>query len=90
LQTSTEAKIRKLFPEEIGMLVAETIIPKGPAAEHMEEGDVLLTINGEYITKFGPFESVLDSNVKQDVVLGIERGGEYKEFTLRVGDLHAM
>ncbi|KAG2187509.1 hypothetical protein INT44_005198 [Umbelopsis vinacea] len=90
LQTSTEAKIRKLFPEEIGMLVAETIIPKGPAAEHMEEGDVLLTINGEYITKFGPFESVLDSNVDQEVAIGIERGGEYKEFTVRVGNLHAI
>ncbi|CAM0138046.1 hypothetical protein VKS41_001267 [Umbelopsis sp. WA50703] len=90
LQTSTEAKIRKLFPDEIGMLVAETIVPKGPASKFMEEGDVLLTINGEYITKFGPFESVLDSNVDKDVVIGIERGGEYKEFTLRVGDLHAI
>jgi S1-C subfamily serine protease len=56
----------------------------------MEEGDVLLTINGDYITKFGPFESVLDSNVGKDIVIGIERGGEYREFTVCVGDLHAM
>lgn len=90
LQHSTEAKIRQLFPDEIGMLVAETVIPKGPASNYMEEGDVLLTINGDYITKFGPFESVLDSNVGKDIVIGIERGGEYREFTVCVGDLHAM
>ncbi|KAF7728833.1 hypothetical protein EC973_005459 [Apophysomyces ossiformis] len=90
LRAETEEKLRAVFKDEIGMLVAETVLPEGPAYKMMEEGDILLTINGEYITKFVPLEEMLDSNVGKDIRVGIERGGKPMEFVVRVGDLHAI
>lgn len=90
LRTETEDELRKLYPDEIGLLVAETVLPEGPAHKKLEEGDILLTINGEYITKFVPFESMLDSNVGNEVTIRIERGGKPMEITVKVEDLHSM
>ncbi|KAI8641222.1 trypsin-like cysteine/serine peptidase domain-containing protein [Parasitella parasitica] len=90
LRPETEEKLRKLYPDEIGLLVTETVLPDGPAYKKLEEGDILLTINGEYITKFVPFESMLDSNVGNEVTICVERGGKPMEFNIEVGDLHAI
>lgn len=90
LRPETEETLRKLYPDEIGLLVAETVLPEGPAHKQLEEGDILLTINGEYITKFVPFEHMLDSNVGNEITVTIERGGKPMTFSIKVGDLHAM
>lgn len=79
-----------MFKEEIGLLVAEGVLPGGPAHGKLEEGDILLTMDGKHITTFVPFEEMLDSHVSKDLCVGIERGGKYMEFTIAVGDLHAM
>lgn len=72
------------------MLVVEAVLPEGPAYEKLEEGDILLTVNGEYITKFVPLEEMLDSNVGKEVEITVERGGKPLTFRICVGDLHAM
>ncbi|KAG0260597.1 hypothetical protein DFQ27_003445 [Actinomortierella ambigua] len=90
LSPETEALVRRTFPEEIGMLVAETVLPKGPACDEIEEGDILLSINGKFITKFVPLEDCLDSNVGNEVVVETERGGVRRKFTLKVQDLHSI
>ncbi|CAO3579622.1 unnamed protein product [Absidia cylindrospora] len=90
LQPETEEKLRSIFKEEIGLLVAEVVLPGGPAHGKLEEGDILLTMDGEYITSFVPFEGKLDSNVGKDIRVGIERGGKYLEFDITVGDLHSI
>ncbi|KAI7906451.1 trypsin-like cysteine/serine peptidase domain-containing protein [Cokeromyces recurvatus] len=90
LRSETEEKLRKAFPDEIGLLVVETVLPEGPAHKKLEEGDILLTINGEYITKFVPFEEMLDSNVGKEIIITIERGGTPMELKVMVGDLHAI
>ncbi|CAG8534660.1 5821_t:CDS:10 [Paraglomus occultum] len=90
LRTETESYIRKLFPGEIGMLVAETVVPGGPASKFMEEGDILISINGEYITKFVPLSQILDSNVENEITICIERGGVSLECRVCVQDLHSI
>ncbi|KAI9008742.1 trypsin-like cysteine/serine peptidase domain-containing protein [Phycomyces nitens] len=90
LRPETEEKLRGIFKDEIGMLVVETVLPEGPAYKKMEEGDILLTINDEYITKFVPFEEMMDSNVGKTIRIGIERGGEPMELEICVGNLHAI
>lgn len=90
LRPETEETLRKLYPDEIGLLVTETVLPEGPAHKKLEEGDILLTINGEYITKFVPFEAMLDSNVGKEITVCIERGGKPMELKITVGNLHAM
>ncbi|KAF8986080.1 hypothetical protein BGZ46_009877 [Entomortierella lignicola] len=90
LSQKTEALIRASFPEEIGMLVAETVLPKGPASESLEEGDILVSINGELITKFVPLEDCLDRNVGNEIEIVAERGGEQRTFKVTVQDLHSV
>lgn len=90
LNPETEATIRRTFPAEIGMLVAETVLPKGPASTFLEEGDILISINGELITKFVPLEDCLDRNVGKEIEVVAERGGEERRFKITVQDLHGI
>ncbi|KAI8355477.1 trypsin-like cysteine/serine peptidase domain-containing protein [Mortierella sp. GBAus27b] len=90
LSQDTEALVRSSFPDEIGMLVAETVLPKGPASELLEEGDILVSIDGELITKFVPLEDCLDRNVGKEIEIIAERGGERRTFKVVVQDLHSV
>ncbi|KAI7356073.1 Pro-apoptotic serine [Hortaea werneckii] len=90
LSPEWEGEVRKKFPKETGMLVAEVVLPKGPAHEKLEEGDVLVKVNGELLTQFAKLDDVLDSSVGGKVNLLVQRGGEDIEVELDVGDLHAI
>jgi len=83
-----EAAIRKGFPKETGMLVAEIVLPQGPAHTKIEEGDVLIKVNGELLTQFLRLDDILDSSVAKKVTVLVQRGGEDVEVELDVGDLH--
>ena len=85
-----EAEIRKSFPKETGMLVAEVVLPEGPADKKIEEGDVLVKVNGKLLTQFIPLDSTLDSHVGKTISILVQRGGEDVEVDLDVGDLHAI
>ncbi|KAH6619148.1 trypsin-like cysteine/serine peptidase domain-containing protein [Chaetomium sp. MPI-SDFR-AT-0129] len=85
-----EAQIRKAFPKETNMLVAEIVLPDGPSHGKIEEGDVLIKVNGELLTQFIRLDDVLDSSVKQPVKLLLLRGGEEVEVEIEVGDLHSI
>ncbi|KAI8908791.1 trypsin-like cysteine/serine peptidase domain-containing protein [Powellomyces hirtus] len=87
---STEAYIREIMPTEVGMLVAETVVPKGPASAFLEEGDILLSINGQYMTKFVLLETILDDSVGKEVTVKVQRGGQDMEFVITVQDLHSI
>ncbi|KAI9809227.1 MAG: hypothetical protein M1825_002518 [Sarcosagium campestre] len=90
LTAETEGEIRAAFPKETGMLVAEIVLPEGPADSKIEEGDVLIRVNGKLLTQFVPLDDILDSNVGHDVAIMVQRGGQDLEVKLRVGDLHAI
>ena len=72
------------------MLVAETVLPDGPAHKSIQEGDILVKVNGELLTKFIRLDEILDSSVGNTVKLLVNRGGEDIEMDLTVGDLHAI
>lgn len=85
-----EAYVRKSAPKETGMLVAEIVLPEGPGDGKLQEGDVLLKVNGELLTQFVRLDDILDSNVDKSIRLLIQRGGEDLEVDCTVGDLHAI
>jgi S1-C subfamily serine protease len=85
-----EASTRKAFPKENNMLVAEIILPDGPSHNKVEEGDVLIKVNGEMLTQFIRLDDILDSTVGKTVKLLLLRGGEEVEVEIEVGDLHAI
>ncbi|MCJ1322083.1 hypothetical protein MMC15_007428 [Xylographa vitiligo] len=85
-----EAAIRKNFPKETGLLVAEIVLPEGPADHQLEEGDVLIKVNGELLTQFIRLDDILDSSVGYTIKILVQRGGEDVEVELNVGNLHAI
>lgn len=90
LTPNWEGEVRTRFPKETGMLVAEVVLPKGPAHERLEEGDVLIKVNDELLTQFVRFDDILDSSVGGQVKLLVQRGGEDFEVTIGVEDLHGI
>lgn len=90
LTAEHEAAIRKGFPKETGLLVAEIVLPQGPADKQLEEGDVLVKVNGEILTQFVRLDDILDSSVGKKVKVLVQRGGQDVEVELQVGDLHAI
>ena len=72
------------------MLCAEVVLPKGPAHEKLEEGDVLVQVGDELLTQFARLDAILDSSVGSKVKILVQRGGKDVEVELDVEDLHAI
>ena len=90
LTAEHEKAIRKGFPKETGLLVAEIVLPEGPADNKLEEGDVLIKVNDEILTQFIRLDDILDSSVGAKVKILVQRGGKDVEVEIEVGDLHAI
>ncbi|KAI0910096.1 Pro-apoptotic serine protease NMA111 [Ustulina deusta] len=88
LSQNWEAAAREAFPKATNMLVAEIVLPEGPSHHKVEEGDVLLKVNGEMVTQFIRLDDILDSNVGNTIRLMLQRGGEDVEVDVQVGNLH--
>ncbi|KAJ3179210.1 serine protease [Irineochytrium annulatum] len=90
LKPDVEATLRKDFPENTGMLVVSQVIPKGPADDILESGDILVRAEGNFLLKFADLEEILDSNVGGKVKLELQRGTELKEVAIPIQDLHSI
>ncbi|EQD48287.1 serine protease HtrA2/Nma111, partial [mine drainage metagenome] len=89
LPAALEAAVRKVFPQRTGMLVVSTVLPGSPSARALQPGDILVRVNGHYVTTFWPLERILDHSVGRQIRLQVERGGRLIAVTLPVGDLNA-
>ncbi|HVC30555.1 MAG TPA: trypsin-like peptidase domain-containing protein, partial [Steroidobacteraceae bacterium] len=85
-----ESAVRRQFPHGTGMLVVSSVLPGTPSALAVQPGDILLRIDGRYVTTFDPLAQILDSSVGRQVRLDLERGGQPVSVTLPVGDLDAI
>jgi pro-apoptotic serine protease NMA111 len=62
----------------------------GPSDHVIEEGDILLKINNEYVNRFIRLEELLDNNVSGTIKILLQRGFEEFEYEIKVGDKHAI
>jgi len=90
LAATTEATVRSSFVGETGMLAVDQVIPSGPAHGRLEPGDIVTKLNGELITSFVNLETYLDSNIGNEIVFDVERGGEAMTISVQVQDLHSI
>ncbi|KAF8932137.1 serine protease [Haplosporangium gracile] len=92
LKISMEEQIRRQFPNETGMLVVKTVLPKGPAADQLIPGDIVIQCNGNPIANFIQLFTVIDDSVGQNVSLTVVRGSNSKLLTFNfvVQDLHSI
>ncbi|GMM51859.1 Nma111 protein [Starmerella bacillaris] len=88
LPPEEEEAIRNNHPDSIGMLVAECILPGGPASKNqILEGDCLVSADGVPISKFRQLEAVLDSNIGKSVQITVIRNGEKQVHLVDVQNL---
>ncbi|ORY02006.1 trypsin-like serine protease [Basidiobolus meristosporus CBS 931.73] len=90
LLPDTEEDVRNTFPDGRGMLVVASVVPNGPAYGMLEEGDILVMVNGNHTIEFSHLEEVIDTSVGSSVRFTVERGGEVLNFDIVVQDLHAI
>lgn len=90
LTSEAERIARERFPDKIGLLVAELVLPEGPADELIKEGDTLISINDEPISTFIKVDEILDESVGKELKVVIQRGGEEITQTIKIGDLHSI
>src|ERR1700729_2963489 len=90
LGAATERDVRGAFPALTGMLVVSKVLPGSPSSGVLQPGDILVRVNGRYVTQFEPLEALLDDNVGGTVELTLERGGKSLTAKLPITDLHAI
>ncbi|CDK29684.1 unnamed protein product [Kuraishia capsulata CBS 1993] len=88
LRQDTEKRMREKFPALNGLLVAEVVLPQGPADTLIREGDCLISINNIDISTFITVDDILDSSVGKVINVTIQRGGEDISCECVVGNLH--
>jgi S1-C subfamily serine protease len=90
LSAGTESVVRKAFPQYTGMLVVSEVLPGSKSDGELQPGDILVKVNGKYVTQFEPLDDVMDTSVGRTVELELERGGKPVSAKLPVTDLHAI
>jgi pro-apoptotic serine protease NMA111 len=90
LDADTEGALRKNFPNNTGMLVVSQVQPGSAAAGSLQVGDILVRIDGKYVTTFEPLESLLDDSIGREIGVQVQRGGNVRTVQLTVGDLEAI
>ncbi len=90
LREETETEIRRRFSGQTGMLVVDEIIPDGASDGRLKIGDILVRVNGDYVTEFVPLETVLDDHVGEPLQLEVERNGQSVKVDMEIADLHAI
>ncbi|KAI8085430.1 trypsin-like cysteine/serine peptidase domain-containing protein [Thamnidium elegans] len=90
LKAHIEEKVRNKFPEETGMLVVRSLLPKGPADDILVPGDIIIGCNGKMVPHFISLFAILDDAVEQEVSLTISRGKKVQDVKVTVQDLHSI
>ncbi|KUJ16692.1 trypsin-like serine protease [Mollisia scopiformis] len=90
LSSEWETAFREAFPNEVGMLVAERIIPEGPSDSKIKVGDILIKVNGKLLAQFKNLDDILDSSVGCIIDVLLQRRGEDVEVQVEVADLHKI
>lgn len=90
LNDDVEKKYRDSFPNLLGLLVVNSIIPDSSADSSLEVGDILLAVNDQLVAEFSALESKINDNVNQSINLSILRRGESLSLEVNVDDLYEI
>ncbi|MDO6461348.1 trypsin-like peptidase domain-containing protein [Granulosicoccaceae sp. 1_MG-2023] len=90
LDETTEETVRELNPAATGLLTVSQVFPGGVADGALQEGDILLYVNGQAIENFVALEAILDERVGEQLEVSLLRQGEKQTLNLPVADLHAL
>ena len=88
LPSEVERSVRNKFPNANGLLCAKMVIPEGPCADLIKEGDILISINDEYVVSLARVDEILDENVGKVLKFTLKRGDKDSfDVSILIGDL---
>lgn len=90
LDAESEVIVRESDKKNNGMLTVNQIFPGGTAAGVLQEGDILMEVNGQSVAQFVTLEAILDDTVGSEISLQVLRQGEATDVSMVVVDLHAQ
>ncbi|CAH2352276.1 pro-apoptotic serine protease Nma111p [[Candida] railenensis] len=91
LPSQIEKSVRNEFPSANGLLCAKSVIPKGPCADLIKEGDILISINDEFIVSLVRVDEILDENVGKELKFTLRRGKRDSfDVFIPIGDLYKI
>lgn len=88
-ETEEEVLREHLKPNANDLLVVAQAIPESRAHEQgLENGDVVLKVNGMYCNRFFQLEQEFDSHVGSTITLEVKRGSKVLRFSIVVDDAY--
>lgn len=90
LTEDIEGRIRKAYPDNVGMLVAKKVVKGGNSDEKIQVGDILVSVDGEDIIDFSVLDNLLDESVGKIHSIQVFRDSSLLTFDVEVADLHAL
>ncbi|KAG5358909.1 Pro-apoptotic serine protease [Yarrowia sp. E02] len=90
LPDDIEGRIRKKYPDNVGMLVAKHVVKDGNSDKKIQVGDILVSVDGEDIIDFSVLDNILDESVGKTHSIEVFRDTELLKFDVEVADLHAL
>ena len=72
------------------MLTIAQVLPGGVADSLFEEGDILVSADGETVANYVTLEAILDASLGKTLVVNVVRQGEKVSLDIPVADLHAL
>ncbi len=90
LPSDKEAQLRKSNPDATGLLVANQVLPGGPADGLLEPGDILLSVDQQPISDFVTLEAIFDDSIGKILTLKLNRGGVPLAVQVHVADLASI
>ncbi|MDE2235657.1 MAG: PDZ domain-containing protein [Gammaproteobacteria bacterium] len=90
LPPAEETRLRQQDPRAGGLLVVNQVQPGGPADGILQAGDILLSVNGQSITRFMPLEEILDDSIDKSVSLQLIRSGQPVRVNIRAQNLDSI
>ncbi len=86
----SDATRRRLADAGGHVLAVQSVLREGVGWGHLQEGDLLVAVDGRVITDFVTLESILDDAVGRTLQVELERAGALVTEQVRVEDLFAI
>ncbi len=90
LSDDVAQRIQQEFPQSNGMLLARQILVGGVAEQSLQEGDILLAINGQPVPEFIRLAEILDSSIGKEIEFSVIRQGQTVVEKVVVQDMESL
>ncbi len=90
LDEDIESEVRTEKSNATGMLTISQVMPGSSVYKLLKEGDILISLNHQFVADFITLEAFLDTQVEKEIIVEVIRQGELIKLRAVVSDLHLL